>query len=250
MYPIEQSSMRFLELLNKVKTDETIIDSLFNNEVKEIENIFNESIQLTNRIKLTDNLPDEINDNLDENIPDFDFDNCINMYDINNIILGKTNIFVYESIINEIEIEWHMCANKTENDDYRYWIDRIIPKHNKITTWGVHNFFINSGFLTASPIKNLDICSDIKKKQYIIVSPIDRRITDSLPDNINILPKTHKIYCLITNFLAGLKPIKMFKEKHKDFYKKIEKIVKKIFMKKVKAEIKEFVDNVLNFIGK
>lgn len=87
--------------------------------------------------------------------PDFTVE-PIKVYRMKHTLAGDTGIEVYSAELNGRPIEWHVAHDETKK---RVWIDRIIYKDGKVTTYGTQKEVIVAGALSAKPF---DYISQLK----------------------------------------------------------------------------------------
>lgn len=69
-------------------------------------------------------------------------------YHTKHTLAGDTGVEVYPAILNGRVVEWHMAHDELEN---RVWVDRIVYKDSKVTTYGTQAEVIVAGALSAKP---------------------------------------------------------------------------------------------------
>lgn len=74
------------------------------------------------------------------------------VYRTKHTLAGETSVEVYPAELNGRPIEWHIAHDEEKK---RVWIDRIIYKDGKVTTYGTQKEVIVAGALSAKPFDYL-----------------------------------------------------------------------------------------------
>lgn len=84
------------------------------------------------------------------------------VYRMKHTLAGDTGVEVYAANLNGRPIEWHVAHDEAKN---RVWIDRIIYKDNKVTTYGTQKEVIVAGALSAKPFDYVSQLSGMREGQ-------------------------------------------------------------------------------------
>jgi hypothetical protein len=93
--------------------------------------------------------------------PDFSIEPS-KVYRTNHTLAGETSVEVYSAELNGRPIEWHVAHDEAKN---RVWIDRIVYKDGKVTTYGTQKEVIVAGALSAKPFDYVSQLSGMREGQ-------------------------------------------------------------------------------------
>ncbi len=120
-------------------------------------------------------------------------------YAFDHTLLGKTEVEVFEGVLDSRPVEWHMA----QDSKGRIWIERISYPDSPVSSYGVSSEFLDSGVLTNKPLeyrvqaaKLFDVEFSDKQKGAVLVGD-DFRYVD------------------ITGFLDQLSPIAAYRQAKK-----------------------------------
>lgn len=102
-------------------------------------------------------------------------------YHMEHTLAGRTGVEVYPAVLNGRAVEWHVAHDEAEN---RVWIDRIVYRDSKVTTYGTQSEVIVAGALSSKPFDYETQLGDMAEgrdwtrlnRSYVDVTPTLDRI--------------------------------------------------------------------------